>query len=103
MTHKETTMKSFGHAIKSLRVAKDLSLRQAASLVGVTDLYLDRIEESGAIPPGEVVKELAKALETDEDTLLQLWRSSYEQPVDSDTPTEPKISQEAEEHEFFWH
>jgi transcriptional regulator with XRE-family HTH domain len=98
----KTTMRSFKDTIKSLRVANDLSLWQVASSTGITRLYLERIEGGEVVPPEEVVRLLAKVLKTDEDTLLQLWRSSCEQPVNPAAPTEPKISREAEEHKFFW-
>jgi transcriptional regulator with XRE-family HTH domain len=70
-------MKSFGDTIKSLRVAKDLSIREAAGLLGVTHLYLDRIEKGFEIPPKEMVKNFAAAYEMDEGALLELWHSSY--------------------------
>jgi HTH-type transcriptional regulator, competence development regulator len=98
----EAAEKSFGDTIKSLRVANDLLLWQVASSTGITRLYLERIEGGEVVPPEEVVRLLAKVLKTDEEVLLQLWRSSCEQPVNPALPTEPKISQEAEEHKFFW-
>jgi transcriptional regulator with XRE-family HTH domain len=103
MTHKETTIKSFGDTIKSLRVEQDLPLKETAYLVCVTPINLQTIEEGKEVPTEKVVRALAKWLVTDEEALLQLWRSSYEQPVAPTTPTEPKLSREAEEHKFFWH
>jgi transcriptional regulator with XRE-family HTH domain len=95
----KTTMRSFKDTIKSWRVEKDLGLHQVAPLVGITRIYLERIEEGKAVPPKDVVRALAKVLETDEEALLQLWQ--LEQPTDSELPTEPKISPEAREREIF--
>jgi transcriptional regulator with XRE-family HTH domain len=97
----KTTMRSFKDTIKSWRVEKDLGLHQVAPLVGITRIYLERIEEGKAVPPQDVVRALAKVLETDEESLLQLWRSSCEQPVAPATPTEPSLSPEAEERRIF--
>jgi cyanate lyase len=64
-------------------------------------LNLEAIEGGREVPTEKVVKALAKWLVTDEEALLQLWRSSYEQPVTPALPTEPKISPEAREREIF--
>jgi transcriptional regulator with XRE-family HTH domain len=97
----EATERSFQDTIKSLRVANDLSLWQVASSTGITRLYLERTEGGEVVPPEEVVRLLAKVLKTDVDDLLQLWRSSCEQPVAPATPTEPSLSPEAEERRIF--
>jgi transcriptional regulator with XRE-family HTH domain len=89
-------MRSFGNTIKSLRVAKDLSLHKTARLVGATHFYIDRIEEGAVVPTEGIAKKLAKSLARDaeeEGALLQLWRSSCEQPT---APTEPSLSPEAD-------
>jgi transcriptional regulator with XRE-family HTH domain len=94
--------KNFGYEIGSLRVAKDLRHWELAYLTGIPALNLQAIELGKEVPTEEMVKSLAKELKTDEEALLQLWRSSCEQPVTTTAPTEPKISREAEEHKFFW-
>jgi transcriptional regulator with XRE-family HTH domain len=99
MTHEEVTQRSFKDTIKSLRVARNLGLHQAAPLIGITRIYLERIEEGKAVPTKDVVRALAKVLETDEEALVQLWQS--EQPTAPELPTEPKISPEAREREIF--
>ncbi len=69
--------RNFSDTIKSLRVANDLLLWQVASLVGITKLYLERLEEGAALPPEEVVRGLAKALKADADELLQLCHEQH--------------------------
>jgi transcriptional regulator with XRE-family HTH domain len=89
-------MRSFGNTIKSLRVAKDLSLHKAARLVGVTHFYIDMIEEGKEIPTKEIATALAKSLAKnakDEEVLMQLWRSSCDQQT---APTEPSLSPESD-------
>lgn len=98
----EVRRRSFGDTIKSFRVASDLLLWQVASSTGITKLYLERIEGGEVVPPEEVVTLLARVLKTDADDLLQLLHPSCEQPVAPVPPTAPKISREAEEHNFFW-
>jgi cyanate lyase len=95
--------RNFGSEIESLRVAKDLWYWKLAYSTGIPVLNLQAIERGEEIPTEEMVKSLARELKTDEEALLQLWRSSYEQPVVPALPTELKISREAEEHKFFWH
>jgi transcriptional regulator with XRE-family HTH domain len=94
-------MTKFGHRIGSLRVARNLSLSDAAYLTSIPVLNLQAIEEGIQIPTEEMVKDLARAFETDEEDLLQLWRSSPEQPVAPAAPTEPSLSPEAEERRIF--
>jgi plasmid maintenance system antidote protein VapI len=94
--------KNFGCEIGSLRVDKDLRHWELAYLTGIPALNLQAIELGEEVPTEEMVKSLAKEFGTDEEALLQLWRSSYEQPVAPALSTEPKISREAEEHKFFW-
>jgi cyanate lyase len=94
--------KNFGYEIGSLRVAKDLRHWELAYLTGIPALNLQAIERGKEVPTEEMVKSLAKELKTDEEALLQLWRSSYEQPIAPALPTEPSLSREAEEHKFFW-
>lgn len=86
--------REFGDTIKSLRVAKDLGLHEVAPLVGVTRIYLERIEEGAAVPPEEVVKELAKAFEADADELLRLCQEQH-------VALAPISSPEAEERRIF--
>ena len=76
-------MKHFSNNIKSFRVAKDLSLRETAYLVGIMHLYLKRIEKGEAIPPEGVVRNLAKVLGVNAEDLLQLC---HEQHVAKDSP-----------------
>ena len=91
--------RNFSDTIKSLRVSKALWLWQVASSVGITKLYLERIEEGSVLPPEEVVRDLAKFFETDANELLQLCQ---EQHVSMAPQTAPRISREAEENNFFW-
>ena len=59
-----------GKLIRKLRKAKGLSLRQLAEKVSVTFVNIAHIENGRVATSEKVIKELAKALDYDEDKLL---------------------------------
>lgn len=70
-------MKPFGEAIRELRVAQGLGLRETAGLVGISAAYLSRIERGKEPPPRpEIIKTLAKILAADPDVLFRLSSST---------------------------
>lgn len=68
---------SFGTAIREMRQAQALGLREAAERVGISPAYLSRIERSKEKPPKpEVIKRLAALLGGDVDVLFRLAEST---------------------------
>lgn len=67
---------TFGQKVRELRHAKDWSLRDLASKVGVGFTYLSRVENErlnfGDYPSDALIHRLADALDADEDELLIL-------------------------------
>lgn len=63
-----------GHRLKRVRLARDLSLRETATKVGVSPTYLSRIENClDPSPPTEkTLRALAGVLEDNLDELMQL-------------------------------
>ena len=66
----------FGETIRTLRHERNLSQRELAVMVDVTFTYISKIEnhklDFGEYPSEEMIRRLAVALETDQDTLLIL-------------------------------
>lgn len=70
-------MKNFGETLRDLRIAQNLGLREAATLVGISPAYLSRIERGKERPPRpEIIKTLAKVLAADPDVLFRLSPSA---------------------------
>jgi HTH-type transcriptional regulator, competence development regulator len=66
-------MSKFGETIRQLRVAQNLELRETAHLVGITPVYLSRLERGKEPPPSsDMVRRLARELAADLDVLLRL-------------------------------
>lgn len=69
-------MNHFGQRVRQLRLAKGLSLRDLAPMVGVGFTYLSKVEtgrlDFGNYPSEALIHKLAEVLETDEDELLLL-------------------------------
>ena len=63
-----------GHRLKRVRIARDLSLRETASKVGVSPTYLSRVENClDPSPPTEkTLRALADVLGDNFDELMQL-------------------------------
>ena len=59
-----------GKLIRKLRKAKGLSLRQLAEKISVSFVNIAHIENGRVVTSEKVIKELAKALDYDEDKLL---------------------------------
>ena len=59
-----------GKLIRKLRKAKGLSLRQLAAKISVSFVNIAHIENGRVVTSEKVIKELAKALDYDEDKLL---------------------------------
>jgi len=71
------SMKGFGEAVRELRTAQNLGLRETASKVGISPAYLSRVERGKEPPPSaEVIKELARVLAADPDVLFRLSSST---------------------------
>ena len=62
--------KLLGKLIRKLRKQKGLSLRQLAEKVSVTFVNIAHIENGRVATSDQVIKEIAKALDYDEDKLL---------------------------------
>ena len=70
-------MKTFGNALRALRLAQDLGLRETAGKIGISPAYLSRIERDKERPPKpDVIKALAKELAADPDVLFRLSLST---------------------------
>lgn len=65
--------KAFGQLLRQKRLAKGLSLRKFAALVGVSPTYLSQVEQGNADPPtAERVRTMAELLGEDADELTAL-------------------------------
>src|ERR1700704_2120431 len=66
----------FGEQIRELRKTKGLSQRALGDLVGVSFTYISKVENEkldfGDYPSEDLIRKLAKALETDEGELFLL-------------------------------
>lgn len=68
-----TTTNKFGNRIKKARDAKELSVRAAAHLVGISPGYFSNIETGKDKPPPEgTIGKMAKELDIDKDELIGL-------------------------------
>lgn len=66
----------FGERVRELRKAKNLSQRGLGDMVGVSFTYISKVENEkldfGDYPSEELIRKLAKALDTDEGELFLL-------------------------------
>ncbi len=73
----------FGEKIRELRKAKNLSQRGLGEMVGVSFTYISKVENEkldfGDYPSEELIRKLAKALDTDEDELFLLAKKIPDQ------------------------
>jgi HTH-type transcriptional regulator, competence development regulator len=73
----------FGEKIRELRKAKNLSQRGLGDMVGVSFTYISKVENEkldfGDYPSEELIRKLAKALDTDEDELFLLAKKIPDQ------------------------
>lgn len=64
---------SFGQALREMRLAKKLSLRKFAELVGISPTYLSQVEQENVDPPtAERVQRMAELLGENADELISL-------------------------------
>ena len=64
--------------IKKRRVEKRLSQADLALLVGVSQVYISQFETGGLTPSGKQIKEIAKILGLDPETLNKELHQFYE-------------------------
>ncbi|NIC05355.1 helix-turn-helix domain-containing protein [Billgrantia bachuensis] len=70
-------MRKFCDTVRELRQAQNLSLRETASMSGISPAYLSRIERGKEPPPSPaVIKSIAKVLAADPDVLFRLSEST---------------------------
>lgn len=73
----------FGETIRELRKTKNLSQRGLGDLVGVSFTYISKVENEkldfGNYPSEELIRNLARALDTDEDELFLLAKKIPDQ------------------------
>lgn len=66
----------FGDRLRELRIAKNMSQRSLAGVVGVSHTYVSKVEtghlDFGDFPSEGLIRKLAEALSADEDELLLL-------------------------------
>jgi HTH-type transcriptional regulator, competence development regulator len=64
---------TFGQRLRERRVAKKLSLRKFAELVGVSPTYLSQVEQDNVMPPtADRVKRMADLLGENADEMIAL-------------------------------
>ena len=63
---------TLGEIIREARIAKEMSLREATKLLGITPSYLSDIENDRRVPAEEVLRNIAKLLDLDFDHLMAL-------------------------------
>jgi len=90
---------TFGKHIRAKRMAKKISLRRFADLVGVSPTYLSQVEQDNVLPPtAERVRRMAEILGENVDVLAALaGRMAEDLPtIIQDRPTEmPDLLREA--------
>ncbi len=65
--------KPFGDVLREKRMAKQISLRKFADLVGISPTYLSQVEQNNMDPPtAERVKKMAEILGANADELIAL-------------------------------
>lgn len=73
MTSDKYASMNLGDFIKSEREKKGLLMRELAALVDVDTSMISKVENSYRIPTKEQVEKMAKALELDTWSLLNIW------------------------------
>lgn len=64
-------MSEFGKKLKALRMAKEISQRKLAELVGIDFTYISKIESGTMVPPSEeTIIKMAEVLGEDPDIML---------------------------------
>ncbi len=93
------TQATFGTILREKRLAKKLSLRKFAQLVGVSPTYLSQVEQCNVDPPtADRVKRMAELLEENPDEFIALaGRVPQDLPeIIQSEPTEmPELLREA--------
>jgi transcriptional regulator with XRE-family HTH domain len=72
----ETDTPTLGDLIRSQRKMQELSVRQFAAMVGISNPYLSQIERNLRAPSDAVVEAIASQFETSADDLYRQVRSS---------------------------
>ena len=62
----------FGKRIKSLRIERNLGLRELGRLINVSAMHISNLEKGRVMPSAELVRKIADKLEGDLDELLHL-------------------------------
>lgn len=75
--------KEFGSILRQTRVMVPLTLRELATMSGVSSSHLGRIERGQRFPSGSVLRKLAKPLGFEEDVLFTL--AGYLSPASSES------------------
>ena len=83
--------KEFGSILRQARVMGPLTLRELATMSGVSSSHLGRIERGQRFPSGSVLRKLAKPLGFEEDVLFTL--AGYLSPQSSSESQEPSRGQ----------
>ncbi|AZS81518.1 XRE family transcriptional regulator [Achromobacter spanius] len=68
------THEIFGSRLRRLRVARGMTTKRLALLVGVTPSYLTQIQKGNREPPEDLFARLARAMALDAGELLELKR-----------------------------
>jgi transcriptional regulator with XRE-family HTH domain len=79
-------VRNLGDYIREQRSAAQISLRQLASLAGVSNPYLSQIERGLRKPSAEILQQIAKALRISAEALYVQAGILEERPDDSDVP-----------------
>src|SRR3954462_8608318 len=70
MTKKKST---FGHVLREARLAKGITLRKFAEMVGISPTYMSQVEQDNVDPPtAERVKKMAELLGANSDEWIAL-------------------------------
>ena len=80
-TERERVRLIFGLKLKQLRTEQGLSTYDLASRTGLSPSYLNEIEKGKKYPKSEKIFAIAKALDTDYDSLVELKVSKQLEPV----------------------
>jgi transcriptional regulator with XRE-family HTH domain len=67
------SQKSFGQVLRETRIARKISLRKFAELVGISPTYLSQVEQDNVMPPtADRVKRMADLLGENSDEWIAL-------------------------------
>lgn len=69
---------TFGKQLRSLRIEKDLRLKEMADELGVTVAYLSAVENGKRTVPDSWIEQIARMYDLSDEEIISLQRAAYE-------------------------